>query len=69
MKYKSLLYSFLFAVAAFAFYKFHKLRLSDRKQNSQEYYKPLTSLDTFRHWFIITAFGIASLFYFFKAIG
>ena len=69
MNYKYLLYSFLFALVTFAFYKFNKWWLNERKQNSQLYYKPFTYLDTIRHWFIITGFGIASLVYFLKALG
>ena len=68
MDYEFLFYSFLSLIVTFAFYKFHKWWLSERKQNSQAYYKPITNLDTFRHWFIITGFAIASIIYFLKAI-
>jgi hypothetical protein len=71
MNYESLFYSFLFAVAAFAYYKFNKWSLRERNGNKTPdlYSKPQTNLQIFNSWIIVIGFGIASIVYFFKAIG
>ena len=69
MDYKFLLYSLLFATAAFAYYKFHKWWLNVRKEKSEAFFKPDTKLKAFQNWIIIIGFSIASLVYFFKSIG
>lgn len=71
MNYESYLYSFLFAFAAFAYYKFNKWSLRDRNGNKEPYLysKPHTNLQIFNSWIIVIGFAIASIVYFFKAIG
>lgn len=70
MNYKFLLYSFLFALAAFIYYKFNKWSLKDRNgiENPDVYSKPHTRLQIFNSWVIIIGFIIASIVYLFKAI-
>jgi len=71
MDYKFLLHSFLFAIASFAYFKFNKWSLKDRNgnENPDQYSKPQTNLQIFNSWVIIIGFAIASIIYFFKAIG
>ncbi|SNR84370.1 hypothetical protein SAMN04487979_12480 [Flavobacterium sp. ov086] len=70
MNYKFLLYSILLAVIAFAIYKYQRWWLNGIKNNNPDtYYKPSIKLDVFKSWLIIIGFAIASIIYFFKAIG
>jgi hypothetical protein len=69
MDFKFLLYSFLFAVAAFTSYKLHKRWVNIIRKKSEAFYKPDIKLDIFKHWLIIIGLAIASIVYFFKAIG
>jgi hypothetical protein len=71
MDYEFLLYSFLFAVAAFAYYKLNKWSLKGRNANEEPdlYSRPHTNLQIFNSWIIIIGFAITSLVYFFKSIG
>lgn len=71
MDFKFLLYSFLFAVAAFAYYKLNKWSLKGRNGNEEPnlYSRPLTNLQIFKSWTIIIGFAIIAIVYFFKAIG
>ncbi len=69
MDYKFLLFSFLFAVAAFISYELHKQWIKVIRKKSEAFFKPDIKLDVFKHWIIIVGLAIASLVYFFKAIG
>jgi hypothetical protein len=71
MDYKILLYSFLFAIAAFTYYKFNKWSLKERNGNEEPdlYSRPHTNLQIFKSWIIVIGFAIASIIYFIKAIG
>jgi hypothetical protein len=71
MDYKFLLYSFLLAVGAYAYYKFNKWTLKGRNgnENPDIYSRPQTNLQIFKSWIIVIGFAIASIVYFFKAIG
>ncbi|MFI0491580.1 hypothetical protein [Flavobacterium sp.] len=69
MDYKSLFYSFLFAVAAFAYYILHKLWLNNIKEKEGAFFKPDISLKSITDWIIIIGFAIASIIYFIKAFG
>lgn len=69
MDYNLLLSSLLFAVAAFAYYKFNKWWVNVRKEKSEGFYKPITNIGIIRNWIIIIGFAMASTVYFFKAIG
>ena len=71
MNYNFLLYSFLFALGTIGYYKFNKWSLKGRNgiDNQNEYSKPQTFLQIFNSWIIIIGFAIASIIYFFKAIG
>jgi hypothetical protein len=48
---------------------FHKWWLNVRKEKKEAFYKPDTNLKTFQNWIIIIGLAIASMVYFFKAIG
>ncbi|HAH55939.1 MAG TPA: hypothetical protein DCM02_11835 [Flavobacterium sp.] len=71
MNYEFLLYSFLCILSAFIYYKFNKWSLKDRNgiENPDEYSKPATIVQIFYSWVIIIGFIIASVVYFFKALG
>jgi hypothetical protein len=71
MNYKFLIYSFLYILAAFIYYKFNKWSLKDRNgiNNPEVYSKPSTIVQIFYSWVIIIGFIVASIVYFFKAIG
>ncbi len=71
MNYEYLLYSFLFALGSFVYYKFNKWTLKDRNgiKNPDEYSKPSTIAQIINSWFVIIILIIASIVYFFKAIG
>lgn len=71
MNYDFLLYSFLLAVVTLVWFKFNKWSLKDRNgiKNPDEYSKPSTNVQIFDSWVIIIGFMIASIVYFFKAIG
>lgn len=71
MNYRFLLYSCLFFIGAFAYYKFNKWSLKDRDviKNPDIYSKPQTKLQNFNSWAIICCLIIAALANFFKAIG
>jgi hypothetical protein len=68
MNYKFLASSFSFALASFAFFKFHKWWLNVRKEKKGAFYKPDTNLKAFQNWIIIIGFAITSIVYLFKAI-
>lgn len=67
MNYRFLLYSFLFALASFAFFKFYKWWLNLTKKKGA-FYDFDTNLKAFQDWIIIVGLAIASIVYFFKAI-
>ncbi len=71
MDYKFLIYSILFAIAAFAYYKFNIWSLIEKDGNKEPdlYSKPHTNLQIFNSWIIVIGFAIASIVYFFKSIG
>jgi hypothetical protein len=69
MNYKYLLYSFLFVLAAFAYYIFNKWRVNVRKEKAEGFYKPDTYVGIVSNWIITIRFAIALIIYFFKAIG
>ena len=71
MNYKFLVYSILFLAGAFLYYKFNKWSLKDRDGNKKPviYSKPHTNLQNFNSWAIIFCLILASIIYFFKAIG
>lgn len=70
MDYKFLLYSLLFTLAAFAYYKFNKWSLIEKNGDKEPdlYSKPYTNLQIFNSWIIVIGFALASIVYFFKAI-
>jgi hypothetical protein len=69
MDYKSLLFSFLFAVASFAYYILHKLWLNNVKEKEAAFFKPEISFKSITDWIIIIGFAQTPLVYFFKPIG
>lgn len=66
MNLKFLLYSFLCALASFAYFKLLKRWLNVRKE--KEFFKFDTNVKAFQDWMIIIGLAIASIVYFFKAI-
>lgn len=70
MNYRFLLYSCLFFIGAFIYYKFNKWSLEDRDgiKNPELYSKSQTKLQKFNSWVIIGCLLIAALVNFFKAI-
>jgi hypothetical protein len=69
MDYKSLLNSFLFAVAAFVYYIFNKWWVNMRKEKAEGFYKPDTYVGIVSNWTIIISLAITSIVYLFDAIG
>jgi hypothetical protein len=69
MDYKSLSFSLLFAVAAFAYYLFNKWWVNVRKEKAEGFYKPDTYIGIVSNWIIIIGLTITSLVYLFDAIG
>jgi hypothetical protein len=69
MNYQFLLYSFLFAIAAIAYYLIFKLWSNAVKKKEKAFYKPDILLKKIIDLIIIIGFGIASLMYLFKAVG
>lgn len=69
MNYEFLLYSFLFGLGSLSYYWLHKWWLNVRKQKKGAFFKPDTNLKSFQDWLIIIGFALASIVYFFKAIG
>lgn len=70
MNYRFLLYSCLFFIGAFVYYKFNKWTLEDRDgiKNADIYSKPQTNLQKFNSWAIIFCLIVAGIVNFFKAI-
>lgn len=69
MNYKFLLYSFLLAIAAFAYYKFNKWWINVRKEKGEGFYKPDTYIGIVRNWIIIIGLVLASLVYLLESTG
>jgi hypothetical protein len=69
MNYKFLLYSFLFAIASLAYYKFNKWWVKVRKEKVEGFYKPDTYIGIIRNWIIIIGLVLASLVYLLESIG
>ncbi len=68
MNYMHLICSFSFFVAAFAFYKIHKLWRKDVTENDKLYTFQI-KVGNFKNWIVIIMLIIAGIVYFFKAIG
>jgi len=68
MDYWSLICSFSWLGAAFAFYKIHKLWRKDVTEN-EKLYKFQVIFGNFKNWLIIIMCIILAIVYFFKAIG
>lgn len=69
MNLEYLAYSILNALAAFLYYKFYKWWRQLALSKSDAFHAPRITLDAFKKWLIIVGFSIASIVFFFKAIG
>lgn len=62
----NLVYSILFGIAAFAYYKVHKYWLRARDENPI-FFKLNSKVGVFKNWFFIIALSITSVVLFFKS--
>ncbi len=67
MIYENLMYSVLFGLGSFAYYKIHKWWLNGRDENPV-FFKPSTTFGTIKNWIIIIALAITSIVFLFKSI-
>lgn len=67
MVYENLIYSILFGLASFVYYKIHKGWRNGRDENPL-FYKPSTTFGTVKNWMIIIALGITSIVFLLKSI-
>jgi len=67
MNYKYLLYSILFGILTFGYYKIHKWWLEGREENPI-FYKRDTIIGTFKNWVIIIFLAMTSIVFFFKSL-
>lgn len=67
MDYKNLLYSILFGILTFGYYKIHRWWLEGRDENPV-FYKRDTNIGTFKNWVIIIVLAITSVIFFFKSL-
>lgn len=67
MIYKNLVYSILFGLASFVYYKIHRWWLKDRNKNPL-FFKPMTTFGVVKNWFIIIALGITSIVFLLKSL-
>lgn len=66
MDYISLIYSVLFAIVAYAYYKIHKWWLNGRDENPI-FFKPNTTIGTVKNWIIIISLVITSIVFLLKS--
>ena len=67
MDYKNLIFGFLFAIAAFGYYKMHKWWLEGRDSDTLNF-KPDTTFRTFKNWVMIIGLAITSIIFFLIAL-
>lgn len=67
MDYKNLIFSILFAMAAFGYYKIHKWWLNGCEKDTLNF-KPDTSFKTFKNWVMIIGLALTSIVFLIKSL-
>lgn len=68
MEYRYLLYSFLCALGAFLYYKFHKWWLNGTKKKEQVVKDEMRHSKIIKNWMIIVMFSLAAIIFLIKSI-